>query len=302
MKDMSGKNNPFYGKTHSSEVKETLKKQKLGKKLSEEQKRKLSEHSIKASTKYYNIMNVETKEVFVNITSKKATDIIGCGQSYFYEVARKEKSRALGWEVEIFNKSEKPFKEYKEKPKYKKNKTAPQIEIKNEIWKKINDFPYYISNLGRVKNNNGLILKTKTLRNGYESLVLTNLNHERFNKTVHRLVAEAFIPNPENKETVNHKDGNKLNNLLENLEWNTQSENIKHAFNTGLKTMPSNRIKSAVNARKKKILCVETGTIYESSQEAGRQTNIDARQIRDAAGGKQKTAHGYHWKYLEKED
>jgi hypothetical protein len=170
--------------------------------------------------------------------------------------------------------------------------------MNNEIWKKINDFPYYISNFGRVKNNNGLILKTRTLKSGYESLSLVNNNHEKFNKTVHRLVAEAFIPNPGNKKTINHKDGNKLNNLLENLEWNTLSENIKHAFNSGLKTMPSNRIKPAVNAKKKKIICVETGVIYESSQEAGRQTNIDARQIRDAANGVQKKAHGYTWKYL----
>jgi hypothetical protein len=173
--------------------------------------------------------------------------------------------------------------------------------MNKEIWKKINDFPYYISNLGRIKNNKNHIMKTRVLKGGYEGLTLYNTNEKKF-KSVHRLVAEAFIPNPENKETVNHKDGNKLNNLLENLEWNTQSENVKHAFDTGLKIMPSNRIKPAVNARKKKILCVETGVIYESSQEAGRQTNIDSRQIRDAAGGKQKTAHGYHWKYLEKED
>jgi hypothetical protein len=302
MKNISGKNNPFYGKTHSPEIKEILRKQRLGTKLSEKQKKKISKNHSKHNMKTYNIFNPDLNILKTNITTNDALDIIKCGKSYFYEVARGEKSRALGWEVELYLENEIPFKNYKQKPKYKENKTASQIEIINEIWKKINDFPYKISNFGRVKNNDGLIMRTRVLKNGYESLSLVNNNNEKFNKTVHRLVAEAFIPNPENKETVNHKDGNKLNNLLENLEWNTQSENVKHAFDTGLKTMPSNRIKPAVNARKKKILCVETGVIYESSQEAGRQTNIDSRQIRDAAGGKQKTAHGYHWKYLEKED
>ena len=70
--------------------------------------------------------------------------------------------------------------------------------------------------------------------------------------TIHRLVALTFLPNPDNKRTVNHKDGNKLNNHVSNLEWATYQENNKHAISTGLRTSI------------RKVKCLETGVIYES--------------------------------------
>lgn len=122
-----------------------------------------------------------------------------------------------------------------------------------EIFKQVNGFEnlYEVSNFGRVKSLDKIvdkwdgkrlvkskILKPQLQNNGYLS---TTLYKELKPKTlsIHRLVAEAFIPNPENKKTVNHIDGNKLNNHLENLEWNTHKENHIHSKVNKLKATGS---------------------------------------------------------------
>lgn len=87
--------------------------------------------------------------------------------------------------------------------------------------------PYFISSEGRVSNGR-IDLKTYTMKNGYVALKLT-VNGVRSSHLIHRLVAQAYIPNPECKTEVNHIDGNKLNNDVSNLEWNTSSENKQHA-------------------------------------------------------------------------
>ena len=68
---------------------------------------------------------------------------------------------------------------------------------------------------------------------GYKKVVLYSADGKPKKKYIHRLVAEAFVPNPQNKRTVNHKDSNRANNSATNLEWNTQSENIKHCVELG---------------------------------------------------------------------
>ena len=98
-----------------------------------------------------------------------------------------------------------------------------------EIWKTISDLPRYeISNLGKLRNKNtGKILKTHISKLGYEELTIT-CDKEQYFRSIHRLVAKAFIENPENKPEVNHINENKLNNTAENLEWVTRKENINH--------------------------------------------------------------------------
>jgi len=108
-----------------------------------------------------------------------------------------------------------------------------------EVWKDFVGYEAYfaVSNLGRVasKRTNKILRQqiNKQGRSGFATKIGGRSGNSFCFKT-HRLVAEAFIPNPEGKLTVNHKDGNPLNNCVENLEWATHSENIQHAFNTGL--------------------------------------------------------------------
>lgn len=124
-----------------------------------------------------------------------------------------------------------------------------------EIWKDIKGFEgyYQVSNLGKVRSldrveyyqrkdsgkitrrsRKGKPLVSKTDRYGYEVVHLRKDGEINVYPTVHRLVAEAFIENAENKPTVNHRDCDKKNNVVDNLEWNTISENTKHACDNGL--------------------------------------------------------------------
>ena len=101
-------------------------------------------------------------------------------------------------------------------------------------WRQVAGYPdYEVSSDGRVRSNKKktpIILKPSLSRSGYPRVVLCARDGSKQNKTVHRVVAETYIPNPENKPQVNHKDGIKANNTIDNLEWTTASENIQHSF------------------------------------------------------------------------
>lgn len=105
-------------------------------------------------------------------------------------------------------------------------------------WKPIKGYvgQYDVSDTGLVfSHKTNRLLDCGLTTHGYRRVVLTT-GHKSSFKHVHRLVAEAFIPNPDNLPQVNHKDGNRLNNRADNLEWCTHSENIQHAYDTGLKS------------------------------------------------------------------
>lgn len=108
-----------------------------------------------------------------------------------------------------------------------------------EIWKDIKGFDgfYQISNYGAVRSFNKGVMRIRKLSFTHDGYAKIRLQHNNRDITtrIHRLVANAFIDNPDNKSTVNHKDGNKLNNYVGNLEWATRHEQTQHSYDWGLK-------------------------------------------------------------------
>ena len=181
----------------------------------------------------------------------------------------------------------------------------------NEVWKDIPGYEgiYEISNLGNVKSHFGKeerILVTNPCSSGYLKVVLCRDKHHK-NVMIHRLVAEAFISNPYNERTVNHKDGNKKNNAVTNLEWCSYSNNQKHAYRTGLNKWNPKKGKKQIPVIKMDLHTHEVIGEYESIGEAFRSieeykdkpTRYDA--ISRCCKGILKSAHGYFWKFKESE-
>lgn len=121
-----------------------------------------------------------------------------------------------------------------------------------EIWRNIDNYPYQISNKGRVRNNNEDIRSVSIGKNGYEKVVLYNYpNQKTF--LIHRLVAIYFIPNPNKLKCVNHKNGIKTDNSIMNLEWCSHKQNSKHAFDYGLMNPPSGESHPAAKVNREKV-------------------------------------------------
>ena len=165
---------------------------------------------------------------------------------------------------------------------------------------------YYVSNLGRVKsfrqNKNGRILKAGKDSKGYVQVLLCDKksnNKKRF--MVHRLVAEAFIPNPDNKPQVNHKDGHRSNNNLDNLEWVTQSENMRHSIDVLGKKPPALGKFGEKAPYHRPVLQYTKGNKFVrrwgSIIEAARFYNDKSASIWKCLNGMTKTSRGFIWKY-----
>ena len=170
-----------------------------------------------------------------------------------------------------------------------------------EIWKDIQDYEglYKVSNLGRIKSlprngtiNQDRILKQTKDNNGY-LIVGLHKNNTVKKTSVHRIVAKAFIKNVENYDVINHKDGNKQNNRVDNLEWCTQKYNVKEAIRLGLQ-VPHNK-KKVLQFNKNEEFIKE----YESICEAERITKIYQANISRCCMKQRKTAGGFVWRYKE---
>lgn len=181
-----------------------------------------------------------------------------------------------------------------------------------EIWKDIEGYEglYQVSNLGRVRRltewcGNGnqkkyrdkVSIKTLTIDNvGYNTVTLYKNNVGKKIR-VHRLVASAFLRNEANKATVNHIDGNKTNNNVENLEWATYSENEKHAHKTGLKRA----LRSKEHPLSKSVIQYDIKGNYiktwDSIMDVERELKISNSSVCQCCLKRLKTAGGYVWKY-----
>lgn len=141
---------------------------------------------------------------------------------------------------------------------------------------------YKVSNYGRVMQwKKRLVLKQQITKDGYKEVSLAGKKYR-----VHRLVAIAFIPNPENKPQVNHMDGCKFNNKVRNLEWATDLENRVHAEKKGL---------ACKGVAGKRVRNWKTGKEYNSIREAARDTGKDEEKIRDCLHGRRSSG---GWEFI----
>lgn len=195
-----------------------------------------------------------------------------------------------------------------------------------EVWKDISGYEgiYQVSNLGRVKSlprthkcyadrmyvTKERILKVHPNSQGYLRVPLKN-GHKEERRFVHRLVAEAFIPNPYNKTDVNHIDCVPTNNNAENLEWTTHSENMLWAVKCGrfehLKEQRSKRGKAIIEKAReyvKRKICLidENGNVikrYNTITDACKEYGLDHGGVTKCCQGKYKTCGGYRWRYAD---
>ena len=187
-----------------------------------------------------------------------------------------------------------------------------------EIWKDIENYEgkYQVSNLGRVRslerdvfNYRGTLMhhmeeKILVQRIGKRGYAYVNLYLNGKAKTIktHRLVAMAFLPNPENKPMVNHKDEVKTNNVVDNLEWCDNKYNANYGTRNE-RIIQNRRSYKLGNAPKAKpVFCEELNKTFDCAKRAEQELGIWGTSIIKVCKGKAKTTGGFHWKYANEND
>jgi hypothetical protein len=189
--------------------------------------------------------------------------------------------------------------------------------LKGEIWKSIPGYEglYSVSNMGRIKSHERIdpagrclpesIKKPSTHRTGYLNIDLfKNGRRTRRIYGIHRLVLLAFVG--QSKLKCNHKNCNKADNRLENLEYVTQKENIRHALQNGLMEASINGLRNATSRLKVPVegVSIVNGSVirFDSFTQAGNFFDRPGSHIQDAASGRIRSAYGYKWRRVEQHD
>jgi len=206
--------------------------------------------------------NIKTGEIIYFDSQTEAGEILGCGKGHINDCLCGRQKTCKGYKFEY---------------------------IKEEIWRPIKRYEnlYEISNLGRVKNTKtNRFLKPRINSKKY---AMVTLNKKQI--YIHRLVAIAFLPNPENKPYINHLDCNPQNNCVDNIEWCTHKENMEYARNLG--RMEKDKPVKATN--------LKTGEefVFENTIGAAKQLNIDRRNLIKVLRGKLKQTKGYKFEYIK---
>lgn len=166
---------------------------------------------------------------------------------------------------------------------------------------RVRSVPRYVSNHTGELLVKGKVLSQRTNKKGYMCIDIVRNDGKRCYYGVHRLVALTFLQNPLNKPQVNHIDGNKVNNHIDNLEWCTNSENEKHAFRMGL-----NKVSGRAGKPKRRVAKIDLNTgetlgVYESIAEAAKENGIASSSNISLCCKKtygRKTIGGYRWEYI----
>jgi|SRR5690554_5206119 len=165
--------------------------------------------------------------------------------------------------------------------------------MEKEIWKDVVGYEelYKVSNFGKVISIARFGTKGKEMclmdnGKGYYRVKLSKNNKSK-RVMLHRIIAEAFIPNLENKKCVNHINGNKKDNRIENLEWCTHSENLIHAIKTGLRPLKTKKGYKVINTK--------NGNVFNSIKEASKEKGIDRSYLSQKLNGKIKNNTEYRF-------
>ena len=257
---------------------------------------------------YRRLPDRKLKELLKDSTNKKIQGICNSKSSY---LSAKQKMC-----LAIYLDSKGEYDDYTYLIKLKETNTKEEImhpplnthKMEEEIWKPIEGFAgYEVSNQGNIgrflrslrsrSKNIWKIRKPIEDTNGYLKINLS-IYSVMTTKRIHRLVAKEFIPNPENKPMVNHINGTKTDNRVENLEWCTSSENNFHAYRTGLKKQGAN------SSRTKPVMVIDKDgnhvlTIY--GEKECKQYGFDSGHVSKCCSGKRKSHKGYTFRYIDKD-